>query len=94
MMKHSSDEALVLDKMKATFEHRQKLVRDPNKSVAVLDIFPRFLDIPGLVSLHVCEMGKIISNEGSCKDMPCHAKFAVNVCASTFDYISVSLYIT
>ncbi|XP_031428575.1 uncharacterized protein LOC116221555 [Clupea harengus] len=49
MMKHSSDEALVLDKMKATFEHRQKLVRDPNKSVAVLDIFPRFLDIPGLI---------------------------------------------
>ncbi|XP_041922680.1 uncharacterized protein LOC121718890 isoform X2 [Alosa sapidissima] len=49
MMNHSSDEALVMEKMKATFEHRQKLVRDPDKSVDVLDTFPRFLDIPGLI---------------------------------------------
>lgn len=74
MIKHSSDKALVLDKMEATFEHRQKLVHDPDKSVSILDIFPRFIDIPGLVSL---QMRRIISNEGSCKDMPCHAKFAV-----------------
>ncbi|KAK0145641.1 hypothetical protein N1851_015422 [Merluccius polli] len=49
MMNHSSDEALVMDKMKATFEHRQILVRNPDKSVDVLDTFPRFLDIPGLI---------------------------------------------
>ncbi|XP_034149315.1 uncharacterized protein LOC117594741 isoform X2 [Esox lucius] len=49
VMNHSSDEALVAEKMKATFEHRQKLVHDPDKSVEVLDTFPRFLDITGLI---------------------------------------------
>ncbi|XP_060760435.1 uncharacterized protein LOC132870679 isoform X2 [Neoarius graeffei] len=49
MMNHSSDEAVVREKMKATFEHRQKLVHDPDTSMDVLDIFPRFLDIPGLI---------------------------------------------
>lgn len=53
MINHSSDEAVVTEKMKATFEHRQKLVHDPDMSVDVLDTFPRFLDIPGLVSDHV-----------------------------------------
>lgn len=53
MMNHSSDEAVVTEKMKATFEHRQKLVHDPDMSVDVLDTFRRFLDIPGLVSDHI-----------------------------------------
>jgi hypothetical protein len=52
MMNHSSHEALVMDKRKATFKHRQILVRDQDKAVDVLETFPRFLHIPGLVSLH------------------------------------------
>lgn len=51
MMNHSADDAVVREKMMATFEHRQKLVHDPDTSVDVLETFPRFLDIPGLVSI-------------------------------------------
>ncbi|KAG9261779.1 hypothetical protein AMEX_G430 [Astyanax mexicanus] len=35
--------------MRATFQYRQKLVRDKDASMSVLDNFPRFLDIPGLI---------------------------------------------
>ncbi|XP_063062279.1 uncharacterized protein LOC134455174 [Engraulis encrasicolus] len=49
MMNHSADDAVVREKMMATFEHRQKLVHDPDTSVDVLETFPRFLDIPGLI---------------------------------------------
>lgn len=51
VMKHSSDVTLVKNKMKATFQHRQKVVQDPDTASTVLDLFPRFLDIPGLVSI-------------------------------------------
>ncbi|XP_069381497.1 uncharacterized protein [Paralichthys olivaceus] len=49
VMKHSSDTALVKNKMKATFQHRQKVVQDPDTASTVLDLFPRFLDTPGLI---------------------------------------------
>nr|XP_033934286.1 uncharacterized protein LOC117442389 [Pseudochaenichthys georgianus] len=35
--------------MKATFQCRQAMTRDQQASSTVLDVFPRFLDIPGLV---------------------------------------------
>nr|XP_033946520.1 uncharacterized protein LOC117452153 [Pseudochaenichthys georgianus] len=35
--------------MKATFQCRQAMIRDQQASSTVLDVFPRFLDIPGLV---------------------------------------------
>lgn len=38
-------------KMRETFQHRQKLVNDPGRSVDILSSFPRFLDTKGLVSL-------------------------------------------
>ncbi|MEQ2293747.1 hypothetical protein AMECASPLE_036650 [Ameca splendens] len=46
---HSTDNSVVKEKMRATFEYRQKLVHDPNASSSLLDVFPRFLDTPGLI---------------------------------------------
>lgn len=53
VMKHSSDENIVKEKMKATFQYRQSIVRHPEKSQDVLDLFSRFLDTPRLVSIKV-----------------------------------------
>lgn len=47
---HSPDEASVFQKMKMTFQHRQDLVHDPQRSTDVFKTFPRFLDVKGLVS--------------------------------------------
>ena len=47
---HSPDEASVFQRMKMTFQHRQDLVHDPQRTVDVLKSFPRFLDVKGLVS--------------------------------------------
>ncbi|KAJ8375057.1 hypothetical protein SKAU_G00056370 [Synaphobranchus kaupii] len=49
MMKHSADQSVVKETMKATFKHRQSMVHDEDKSALVLDHFPRFLDTPGLI---------------------------------------------
>ncbi|XP_046699654.1 uncharacterized protein LOC124381826, partial [Silurus meridionalis] len=49
LMKHTADEAVVKEKMKLTLAHRQKLLHDPKESTDILSIFPRFLDIPGLI---------------------------------------------
>ncbi|KAJ8369410.1 hypothetical protein SKAU_G00094380 [Synaphobranchus kaupii] len=49
VMRHSSDMTLVKNKMKATFQHRQKVVQDPATASTVLDLFPRFLDTSGLI---------------------------------------------
>ncbi|XP_063043022.1 uncharacterized protein LOC134437461 [Engraulis encrasicolus] len=48
-MKHSSDTILVKNKMKATFQHRQRIIQNPESASTVLDLFPRFLDTPGLI---------------------------------------------
>ncbi|XP_016327723.1 uncharacterized protein LOC107677358 [Sinocyclocheilus anshuiensis] len=48
-MKHTSDETVVREKMKITFQYRQAMVHSPEKSLDVLDMFPRFLDTPGLI---------------------------------------------
>ncbi|XP_035984719.1 uncharacterized protein LOC118558304 isoform X2 [Fundulus heteroclitus] len=47
-MKHSSNPEVIKEKMKATFQHRQKLLHDLEQSSFILDHFPRFLDTPGL----------------------------------------------
>ncbi|XP_030608908.1 uncharacterized protein LOC115796684 isoform X1 [Archocentrus centrarchus] len=49
MMKHSSDQEVVREKMKATFKHRQNMLHDLDQSSLILDHFPRFLDTPGLI---------------------------------------------
>ncbi|XP_039863471.1 uncharacterized protein LOC120718822 isoform X1 [Simochromis diagramma] len=47
---HSPDEASVFQKMKMTFQHRQDLVHDPQRTADVFKTFPRFLDVKGLVN--------------------------------------------
>ena len=49
LMKHTTDEAIVKEKMKQTFTHRQAMVNDPAKSPEIFTTFPRFFDIAGLV---------------------------------------------
>lgn len=51
LLSHSTDESVIKEKMRATFQHRQSLIKDKDWSSTVLDVFPRFLDIPGLVSV-------------------------------------------
>ena len=50
LMKHSTDEVVVKEKMRLTLAYRQKLLHDPENSADILSVFPCFLDIPGLVS--------------------------------------------
>lgn len=50
LLNHTTDNAVIFQKMKETFQHRQKLVNDPGRSDDVLATFPRFLDTKGLVS--------------------------------------------
>ncbi|KAG9262163.1 hypothetical protein AMEX_G23898 [Astyanax mexicanus] len=47
---HCHDEPSVFQKMKMTFEHRQNLVHDSQRTTDVLKTFPRFLDVKGLLN--------------------------------------------
>ncbi|CAL9694442.1 unnamed protein product [Knipowitschia caucasica] len=47
---HSQDEASVFQKMKMTFQYRQDLVHDPQRTTDVFKTFPRFLDVKGLLN--------------------------------------------
>ncbi|KAJ3593510.1 hypothetical protein NHX12_005844, partial [Muraenolepis orangiensis] len=47
---HSSDEAVVFQKMKMTFQHRQDLVHDLQRTTDIFKTFLRFLDVKGLVN--------------------------------------------
>ncbi|XP_076605650.1 uncharacterized protein LOC143332212 [Chaetodon auriga] len=49
LMQHTTDEAIIKEKMKQTFTHRQTMVHDPVKSSEVFTTFPRFLDITGMI---------------------------------------------
>ncbi|XP_059906059.1 uncharacterized protein LOC132455963 [Gadus macrocephalus] len=49
LMKHSTDEVVVKEKMRLTLAYRQKFLHDPENSADILSVFPRFLDIPGLI---------------------------------------------
>ncbi|XP_008431051.1 uncharacterized protein LOC103478781 [Poecilia reticulata] len=49
VIRHSTDESVIKEKMRATFEYRQKMVHDPDATSSVLDIFSRFHDTPGLI---------------------------------------------
>lgn len=40
---HTPEEASVLEKMKMTFQYRQDLVHDPERSADVFKTFPRLL---------------------------------------------------
>ncbi|XP_056284345.1 uncharacterized protein LOC130202665 isoform X2 [Pseudoliparis swirei] len=50
ILKHTTDESVVKEKMRATFQYCQTVVQqDQQDSSTVLDVFPRFLDTPGLI---------------------------------------------
>ncbi|XP_076153829.1 uncharacterized protein LOC143137422 isoform X2 [Alosa pseudoharengus] len=49
VIRYSTDHSVVKERMRATFEYRQKLVHDQDATSTVLDVFPRFLDVPGLI---------------------------------------------
>ncbi|KAJ8389229.1 hypothetical protein AAFF_G00122490 [Aldrovandia affinis] len=49
LLNHTTDTSLIFQKMRETFQHRQKLVNDPGNGVDILSTFPRFLDTKGLV---------------------------------------------
>ncbi|KAL1248825.1 hypothetical protein QQF64_022143 [Cirrhinus molitorella] len=49
LMNHTSEHEVIMQKMRATFEYRQRLVHDPERSTTVLSVFPRFLDTKGLI---------------------------------------------
>ncbi|KAK7877511.1 hypothetical protein WMY93_031779 [Mugilogobius chulae] len=53
---HSTNQILIKENMRATFEYRQKLVHDKQEGSFVFDIFPRFLDTPGLIEQDFCQM--------------------------------------
>ncbi|XP_055056140.1 uncharacterized protein [Misgurnus anguillicaudatus] len=64
VMKHTSDERVVTEKMKATFQYRQSMARNPQMSQEVLDLFPRFLDTPGLIKQDFSMLfGEVISEK-------------------------------
>ncbi|XP_029910306.1 uncharacterized protein LOC115361135 [Myripristis murdjan] len=49
LMNHTSDREIILQKMKETFEYRQHLIHNPDESHNILSVFPRLLDIKGLI---------------------------------------------
>ncbi|XP_041823597.1 uncharacterized protein LOC121628578, partial [Melanotaenia boesemani] len=49
IIRHSTDKFVIKEKMRATFEYRQKLVHDQDATSSVFDVFPRFLDTPELI---------------------------------------------
>lgn len=51
IMRHSTDKSVVKEKMRVTFDYRQKLVHNQDATASVLDVFPRFLDTAGLVGI-------------------------------------------
>lgn len=49
LMKHTPDTSVVKAKMTLTFAYRQQMLHDPQRSSQILTMFPRFLDIPGMI---------------------------------------------
>ncbi|XP_041841635.1 uncharacterized protein LOC121640029 [Melanotaenia boesemani] len=47
---HCNDDGSVFEKMKMTFQHRQDLVYDPQRTTDIFKTFPRFLDVKGLLN--------------------------------------------
>lgn len=48
LMNHTSDREIILQ-MKEIFEYRQHLIHNPDESHNILSVFPRLLDIKGLI---------------------------------------------
>ncbi|TDH00970.1 hypothetical protein EPR50_G00175400 [Perca flavescens] len=59
LLKHSTDKEQIFMKMRAAFNHRQKLVHDLERCRTALAVFPRFLDTKGQAK--VIEQAKNLS---------------------------------
>lgn len=49
LMTHTNDRETIFQKMRETFEYRQRLVHNPESSATVLSVFPRLFDTKGLI---------------------------------------------
>ncbi|XP_039509572.1 uncharacterized protein LOC120464265, partial [Pimephales promelas] len=49
LLHHTTDRDLVFQKMRETFHYRQQIIHDSQHSADVLQMFPRFLDVKGLI---------------------------------------------
>lgn len=49
LLKHITDTEQIFMKMKQTFQYRQALIHNPERSNTVFTVFPRFLDTEGLI---------------------------------------------
>ncbi len=49
-MNHTTDREIVMQKIKETFNYRQRLNHNSDESHTILTVFPRLLDTKGLVS--------------------------------------------
>ncbi|XP_056332071.1 uncharacterized protein LOC130243795 [Danio aesculapii] len=49
LLHHTTDHDTVFNKTKETFHYRQQILHDPQRSADVLQMFPRFLDVKGLI---------------------------------------------
>ncbi len=65
LMNHTTDREVVMQKMKETFNYRQRLIHNSDESHTILTVFPRLLDTKGLVSngifffsttIHICKL--------------------------------------
>lgn len=52
LLQHTTNCDVVFQKMRETFQYRRQILQDPQISADVLKIFPRFLDVKGLVSIN------------------------------------------
>lgn len=60
LLHYTTDPAIIFQKMRETFHYSQKMLHDPQKSVHILWVFPRFLDTKGLVG-NKCEFEKYLT---------------------------------
>lgn len=49
LMTHTNDQETIFQKMRETFEYRQRLIHKTETSATVLSVFPRLLDTKGLI---------------------------------------------
>ncbi|KAL1276778.1 hypothetical protein QQF64_036401 [Cirrhinus molitorella] len=50
LMNHTTDQEIVKQKMKETFNYRQRLIHNSDESHTILTVFPRLLDTKGLIA--------------------------------------------
>lgn len=52
LLSQTTENSLIFQKMRETFQHRQELIKDPGSSVDILSTFPGFIDTKGITCFH------------------------------------------